>query len=1091
MSFNSSAARSGLTVDLTMQGSSAPSLNDLLGMAAGNGADNVPASTPASGAASPKLALSAASVQVQMNPLRLQASAVSKTSKGSEVSVFLSLHDNKHGNFSWSVASFVAGDFTFSDFMPGSDGSLLDGLAFTDGYAIIVGGAASVADVPMPHVRGHSLPYHISASPGVVFGATVQLDDVVPHSPSRLGAPTKAATVEVRGNYSSGARDMQLRGQLAAVAVCDGVVITSADFVIDVTLQEMSVNLNGFLTMTKAGAERATFQLAGSVVKTPALETAKLSVSANNWQFSKSIGITDLDGDLHLVRDVSVTNNKTTGNRTIPWKVTQGVIQGDFDMFGITLRAAVSVPFVQGRISAIAEIPALHVLPGVTLDNVEMKYAEATNTVNFSAVMNVSNPFGGKRLLLDVTGAVDNSTIEVSGTVRQWQALAGVLVEQLSVTATATRSNASYVWQAQIFGRVDIEGMTLALNAALPFDRGGLNLTVSGLQVAKGATFDGSLQLQEAAPQAQLLGQLSVLSGVASRPQLTADVKATIDGTSGFQMTGTIADWPLGAKVLVHSIDLSLNCVRRNVTGAAPSISCSGDIFGELALSSFGTMDVHIEVPLAAGGEVALAFPKLRLSSDAALYNASITYHSGGEVALDGGELELQFGEGVQPFVATASATLVDGCLRFTGAAGSWHAMSIGSTNLVVQEITLDVTACRASGNASSRSSSSSTNEARPASPATLLGSLAGTVDMLGGRLSASLAVAVTEGVSTTGVLELQWLAGSAPQGLSVGAVASAAGASATDVPSSNASDTVTRAEARSLSLAASLGAPSGPSLKVAGLLAFPSLGDLNFSMSIQRTPATGNSTKSSSWGFACYMLLSKPFQFSAIMPSSTLDNMLGSIQAGYFIVASHRTALTLGSGEVVSLPGAGVLFGAEMDLSSLGGGSASHVAAQFGHSMAQVSGFWLADANDFGLKAQLRDVPLGQNALLTSAQMLIQSAEPHFVVSGSVSVNVATNHAPLVLDAEVIVADGLLNITGSADGFTFSVGHEGIDVEQLGVQLLVKGGNVSGQLKVRARCLYTTLLCALVSRGWGLIRMRRISLTYFAQNQGRRQCSV
>ncbi|CAE8601422.1 unnamed protein product, partial [Polarella glacialis] len=995
---------------------------------------------------------SAAEIMIQLNPPMLLATAGWASASGTgQAAALLSVHSSKNttGSFAWALAVEEVGPLSLGSMLKSSSSSH-GACTLQAAYLVVVAGETVQAPLPKVNTTGKGKssgkPLSLSVGPGVYLGASMMLGDVVPSDGS-----SKRTKVTVQGSYEFSLGDLKLRGAVANVALFGGASIQSASISLDFGNGSQTTSVSGVLLVQKASQvgsmskPPASFSFAGSFLKNSTDQHAAFALSMANWQFGKSFAIKELNGSLAMTRNASSS----------PWSI-EGEVSGNMDFFGIPLDTSFTIPFVEHMPVVSVDIPALKLFEGVWVDQVRttinVSALEAGQPISIVGILNVSNQFGGARLLIDISANISSSSLQLSGRVTKWQMTKDLLVTDLFVNFDLSRATNTSGWtgSSQLVGAVDVHGAVLALSASLPFATGGLNISASNLTLSKGVIFSGALQVQPEAPQLQLMGEVTANTGSSKKAALTVAVLGIIDGSDSFTIAGSLDSWVISPKFEVKTLRASLVCARpvgnsSNASNASSSSSgamaCVGDIFGNLLLGTSQTsLEMHLTIPLRDGG-ISLELPDMRLSSTAYLYNTSVEYFAG-EAQLNS---TLRLGlPGANPLFLQARAVVKDGCLNFTATVDKWTVIQTDTRTMELDSLELSMTACDVS--------SSPPPSTGPAHKYLFGGYLTGNTSMMGGWADALLNFPgnLDEGSDGFQYPTMQMTWSSPTPSSNVTGLTGHLCATGSSMPPANHSQTLGGLTILQLAFNVTFGKTF--SFNFQGAVQDPKFGLLALGIYVAQMD---NDTK---WGFAAHVQVSTPLNVSDAAPGSGVDSHVGGLESAYLVVANHPFTLTLlpggpFGGQIVSLKGPGVSLGAMVALANVGGGSLGPVASSFGQTTVLATATWEKDA-DIQLILQLNDLPIGSKVLLQRAQMTISSTVPNLALSGSANVVLHPDLDPMELDASINISADSFSLVASLESYIFKVGHKGIDVADLTMKLNVSTSgatSVTGLIEGRA----------------------------------------
>eukprot|EP00756_Hemistasia_phaeocysticola_P029673 Hpha_TRINITY_DN16245_c2_g7::TRINITY_DN16245_c2_g7_i3::g.11859::m.11859 len=1047
LKFNSTQPLDGLVIHLS---ESAPiTLSNLIDAAKGGSSDHSPAPTSLLS----RLQTTGANTRIVLGdrPLLL-ADATWQTQNKAQVSGMLSLH-SESGGFGWALAMQTAGVFLFTDFLDNVGGVPFNSLALTSGYAVVVGGVA-LSRVPLIQLpQFPNLPLSVSAGPGVLFGCSAQVEQLVPRNAKNKGTPLIA---QVSGSFSASATKMALQGKVSGVPLFDGGTIQSATASITVVNGIGTVAISGVLLVDLSGSPSLALDFTGSFYHNVSYEEATLQMQADSWSLFPHVNITKLSAELSMKRYAAAS--QATGNVPVgknanleapasvttphpqvswksfkPWEI-KGNIYGQVTLFHTQpvmpfFTANIPLPVQAGQETANLAIPSLHITPGVYLDNVEIQVSGLGG--NISGVVVVDSPYGDK-LTLDVQGSFTETAVTLAGGVSTWQPVDHVKVRGLKVLVTGSRragTSDTFSYSAMVTGTAEVLGMSFSLSTALPFGtQGGLNFTGAGIPLGHGATFEGMLQLRSQSPKVVLLGKVAIPTGVSQQSTVVIEASAVVESSSSIQINGQLDAWTLPNKAVIRRVQVTLDCAL-----GSGSTNCTGVVYGQFSLGAVATLDVEIKVPLAGG--VTARMPKLRLTEDVYLRDIDVSVST--STASLSGKVDVTYPGGA-PFIANVAGTVRNGCFDLSVSAANWNLFKVGTRQYTLTKTKMTMKAC-----GPSQANTTNTTTAQIKHEKQVSGSLSGSLNFGGQALSGSLSLPPGAG----SVLTLSW-SSSAPS-FKVSQLASSAGAETTTVANSYAAKTMTAAQVKSLNMKVAF---SPPRLVFGGLIDFGTLADIDFEMHIVEG-------KAGDWGFAAFLMNERETTMSSIIPDSTFDSILGNIQKSYVVVTSHAANVTVPwgthAGTVVSTQGAGAAFGAKLSLSSIGGGRATHVQGVFNQPEALIMGEWSEDPGNTSwfMTGSLKDLSLAENVVLENAKLQIRSVEPMFTVHGTAVVQLPNKHFnDMTVEADVTIQnENSFFITGSLTDYNLTFGSQGVNIQTATIGMSVTEGVFAGSFQGKA----------------------------------------
>eukprot|EP00756_Hemistasia_phaeocysticola_P018203 Hpha_TRINITY_DN15581_c1_g2::TRINITY_DN15581_c1_g2_i1::g.104219::m.104219 len=456
------------------------------------------------------------------------------------------------------------------------------------------------------------------------------------------------------------------------------------------------VQLNG--TLTALGADFPIVVVGGATENV----TQHLSITVDRngppveWRATSDFNVVDVDIDIDARREWDV-NTGAWGAISV-----EGRLMGKVSFGFLYLEVDVPVPLGNGQLSLGAEVPPISVGPGTRLAMKLKGVAQGTNLkelletveVDADAELNVSAiGAGGQPASFDLTGKFGKNKVELSGSASDWEIVSGLVLRNLNLDVTNTRSASASNITVDIAATLDcplgtgitaaatfasIEGqVSFQLDVTGPIDVGGVKINSLKFNFPgknKPITFSGDATLP------------SFQGGNPGAFKIAGTYLALNDSTT-FEFDGSCTRWEFAPGFAITSLVADIEVSKDGQDPAA----YNGEITGSFVL---GGIELHASVPIPiSSGPVTAEVPSLRISNGVRIDDlkakvGNIKELGPGASAEVSGTVNITIPFGKTPSIAfDAYGTFGNGEFHFKGTLSKWEIIQGITLNSVDLEI--------------------------------------------------------------------------------------------------------------------------------------------------------------------------------------------------------------------------------------------------------------------------------------------------------------------------------------------------------------------------------------------------------------------
>eukprot|EP01065_Artemidia_motanka_P022484 TRINITY_DN266_c0_g1_i3.p1 TRINITY_DN266_c0_g1~~TRINITY_DN266_c0_g1_i3.p1 ORF type:complete len:5074 (+),score=1589.30 TRINITY_DN266_c0_g1_i3:336-15224(+) len=529
----------------------------------------------------------------------------------------------------------------------------------------------------------------------------------------------------------------------------------------------------------------------------------------------------------------------------------------------------------------------------------------------------------------------------------------------------------------------------------------GLSVNISGWQLNKDCVVTkGLLQVPKGGPISfEAEASLGVGGGTFIQPQ----IKGTVHNSSHFEVSGSFAaGWELMG-LRVKEVGVNLAC-----TPGSSGTDCLGNVYGSMSI--FDTIvEVDVPIPLSSGN-LEIRLPRLVLAENTFLEDGLLRRTPQNEFLIEG-KVHLKVSELATPLIFEATAVVTTGCFEIRGSTLAPWEWNVGKGFSIHDVAVYLLVGKKCPGRVAG------TNETRAE------GNLTGSISLGGGTLTGFIGFDAQAKELT---LRMTWSSPTPPTVLEIAQSIADEGAVAGS-NSNNAVGEVCNAKLLNLEIQIELN-KKAPRFSVTGTVAV-------FGLQVDLLLLIERNTVSNKWGFLAALEVPDGTRFDQIEPSKgAIAAKLGRLRKAHLIVTSFNTTYTFrDKSELLVSPG--INFQAEVDMTGLAGGNSKVP------STLTVLGHWTV--SDILLRADLKNFAIGDYVVL-DAMAQFSTQDPIFWASGNARVKYREDAGPLDAFAEVkVYQDGDLEVIGDVREFMFEVGHSGLRVRQVYLNVTKRGSRL------------------------------------------------